>query len=134
MDQVKQTGGYLSEADKSMYYGLTSVPEFVSMLMTDQTFREFMNNTSYEGNKSILDRFLDILANILKSLGMQVRDNSVLKEGVTNIVGLIESRKETIDTQDSAPERSITTKSPKVKLVEENFENILDVLNIKTQC
>jgi hypothetical protein len=134
IDQTKRADGYLSESDKSMYYGLTSVPEFVSMLMTDEGFRDLMNNTKYEGNKSMLDRFIEILANILKSLGIQIKEDSVLKEGITNIVGLVESRRQTIESQDSAPQKSISTNSSKAKLVSENFEEILNILNIKSQC
>ena len=116
-----------------MYYGLTNVDDFVSMLMTDQTFRELMNNTTYEGNKSMLDRFMEILSKILQALGVQVKDESVLKEGVTNIVGLIESRP-TGSTENSAPFKSIATESAKAKLIKENFESLVKTLDIKTQC
>jgi len=132
IDQSKRADGFLSENDKSMYYGLTSSEEFISMLMTDEGFRDLMNNTTYEGNKSILDRFIDILANILKSLGIRVRDESVLKEGITNIVGLIESRKQDNQAEENPALKSISTS--KEKMISENFEEILNILNIKSEC
>ena len=134
IDVVSNENGFLSTSDKSKYYGLTSVDEFVSMLMTDEGFRQFMNETSYEGNKSILERFIEILSKILEALGVHVKDNSVLKEGITNIVGLIESRNIIKTSEDSAPLRSISTESAKANLIKENFESIIESLNIKTQC
>lgn len=131
--ETKKEGGFLSQADKSMYYGLTNVDDFVSMLMTDQTFRELMNNTTYEGNKSMLDRFMEILSKILQALGVQVKDESVLKEGVTNIVGLIESRPTGL-IDNAAPFKSIATESAKSKLIKENFESLVETLDIKKQC
>ena len=131
--ETKKKDGFLSQADKSMYYGLTNVDDFVSMLMTDKTFRDLMNNTTYEGNKSMLDKFIEILGKILQALGVQVKDNSVLKEGITNIVGLIESRP-TGSSESGAPFRSIATESAKTKLIKENFESIVKTLDIKTQC
>jgi hypothetical protein len=56
--------------DKSMYYGLTNIHDFVSMLMTDKDFRNFMNNVKFNGEKSIIDRFIELLANIFKELGL----------------------------------------------------------------
>ena len=132
IEQSKKADGFLSENDKSMYYGLTSVDDFVSMLMTDEGFRDLMNNTKYEGNKSMLDRFIDILANILKALGIQVRDKSVLKEGVTNIVGLIQSRVEDSQIEENPTLKSISTS--KEKMISDNFEEILNILNIKSEC
>lgn len=134
IEQVNSEGGYLSASDKSQYYGLTNVHDFVSMLMSDAGFREFMNNVKFDGNKSILDRFLDILTNILKALGINVKDDSVLKEGVTNIVGLVESRNQKAQNNQNDIQRSIATKSSKVEMVTDNFEELLKILNIKSYC
>jgi predicted NAD-dependent protein-ADP-ribosyltransferase YbiA (DUF1768 family) len=132
--ETKKENGFLSKSDKSMYYGLTNVDDFVSMLMTDKTFRDLMNETTYEGNKSILDRFIELLGKILEALGVQVKDNSVLKEGITDIVGLIKSRPIETSENDGSPFKSITTESAKVKNIKENFESLVEALNIKSQC
>ena len=134
IEESNKTDGILSASDKSMYYGLTNKYDFISMLMTDNSFREFMNNTKYEGNKSILDRFIDILTNILKALGIQVKEDSVLKEGVTSIVGLIQSRQGMEFTADTGSiQKSILT-STKGDYVKDNFDDIIEMLNIKTVC
>jgi len=130
-DQMK-TDGYLSASDKSLYYGLTSVHDFVSMIMTDQGFQDFMNNTTYDGEKSIFEKFMDLIGNLLKALGINVKDNSVLKEGLTNIVGLIQSRN---SSEVATEQRSIAVaQEAKTKNINDNFADITRFLNIKTKC
>lgn len=124
--------GFLSATDKSLYYGLTSVYDFVTMMMTDKGFQQFMNNIEFTGEKTILQRFMDLVVSLIKSLGIQVKDNSVLNEGLKNIIGLLESR-------GPASETSTVQKSPAIQEVNKdyiaaNFETIVNVLNIKTKC
>jgi hypothetical protein len=120
-------GGLLSASDKSLYYGLTDMYEFVSMLFSDKSFQEFMNNTEYSENKSILDRFLDILTSIIKALGFNVKNDSVLKEGITNVMGILETNE-----LQKTEFKSINT--AQMQYLNDNFDNILNILNIKTKC
>jgi hypothetical protein len=121
------TDGFLSAKDKSLYYGLTSVYDFVTMMMTDKSFQQFMNTIEVQGDKTVLDRFIDLLMNIIKSLGIQVKDRSALDEGLRNIIGLIGSRTETV-------QKSIATENVNRSYIEQNFDTIINVLNIKTNC
>ena len=75
---------------------------------------------------------MEILANIFKALGIQVRDNSVLKEGLTNIVGLIESRNQGAEPQVGPTLKSI--RSSKEQYIADNFDELINILNIKSQC
>jgi alkylated DNA repair dioxygenase AlkB len=120
-------GGLLSANDKSLYYGLTDMYEFVSMLFSDKSFQEFMNNTEYSENKSVLDRFLDILTSIIKALGFNVKNDSVLKEGITNVMGILETNE-----LQKTEFKSINT--AQMQYLNDNFDNILNILNIKTKC
>ncbi len=84
----------LTEEEKSMYYGLTSEHEFVSMLMTDKKFQEFMNGVSVDSSKkTVTFKFADILKRLLqaltKALGMDVKTDSVLDQGIKNITNLL---------------------------------------------
>jgi len=85
----------ISPSEKSMYYGLTNLDEFVSMLMTDKVFQQFMNTLPYKEriNISILERFKQLLRDLFnslaKSLGIKISDNSTLYNGIDKIVGLI---------------------------------------------
>jgi nucleoside-triphosphatase THEP1 len=120
--------GFMSKADKDLYYGFSSVEEFVSMMMTNRDFQEFMNNLDYQGEKTLLDRFLEVIANIIKALGIEVKDNSVLREGMNNILNLIQVR-------DEAELRSVRTRPEgQLEFINENFESILKVLDITKVC
>jgi len=130
MDQVNNNG-FLSASDKSLYYGLTNVHDFVSMLMTDQGFQDFMNNTTFDGQKSFFEKFLDLINNLLKVLGINVKDDSVLKEGITNIIGLIQSRNV---SDANSIQKSILAKDARETNISDNFNDIIKFLNIKTNC
>jgi len=99
----------LSPKEKSMYYGLTNIDEFVSMLMTDRTFQQFMNETMYneESNTSIFDRFKEMLRDLITSLakmvGVNIDKKSALYNGVDTITKLISEP----DIQDHSDNESI---------------------------
>jgi hypothetical protein len=99
----------LSPKEKSMYYGLTNIDEFVSMLMTDRTFQQFMNETMYneESNTSIFDRFKELLRDLITSLakmvGVNIDKKSALYNGVDTITKLISEP----DIQDHSDNESI---------------------------
>ena len=84
----------LTEEEKSMYYGLTSEHEFVSMLMTDKKFQEFMNSLSVDSTgKSVVTKFGEILKRLLialtRSMGIEIKTDSVLDQGIKNITNLL---------------------------------------------
>ena len=99
----------LSPKEKSMYYGLTNLDEFVSMIMTDRNFQQFMNETMYneESNTSIFDRFKEMLRDLITSLakmvGVNIDNKSALYNGVNTITKLITEP----DIQDHSDEESI---------------------------
>jgi ribA/ribD-fused uncharacterized protein len=131
IEQTNKEGGFLSQADKSKYYGLTNVHDFVSMMMSDKGFRNFMNQTKYSGNKSIIDRFIDILATLLDLFKGQIKEDSVLHEGLSNIIGLLGTR---VDDQIQRSIRTEEAFSFKENVMLDNFNDIIKLLDIKTKC
>jgi hypothetical protein len=101
----------LTSSDKSNYYGLTDVNEFISMLMTDRGFQQFMNSIMYNvsDNQSVFEKFKAFLKDLIKSLassiGIAVQSDSVLENGISNIVGVIKER----DSQDFTPSEDENT-------------------------
>ena len=127
--------GYMSETDKSIYYGLFNVEEFVSMMMSDKQFQSLLNDMTYEGDKSVWQRFLDILSSILKSIGFEVKDNSVLKEGITSVMGLIQSSTEgNLNDNPNESYASIAVDSSRVAFIKQNLNAILEEYNIQKVC
>lgn len=47
------------------YYGLLDAKEFIAELFSNRQFNELLNSTQLSGNKTILDKFLDLLKGVL---------------------------------------------------------------------
>jgi hypothetical protein len=132
IEQVNKEGGFLSASDKSMYYGLTNIYDFISMLMSDNEFQNFMNTIEHSADKSIIERFIELVTKLIESLGIKVKDQSVLNEGIKNIVYLINERNN-VSLSSVENQRSIIT-SNRNELIKNNISNIIDNLNLKTNC
>jgi hypothetical protein len=91
-----------------------------------------MNETQHSKEKSIVDRFIEVITELIKALGINVKDQSVLKEGITNIVNLINERNN-VSLSSTENQRSIIT-SNRNELIKNNISNIIDNLNLKTNC
>jgi hypothetical protein len=98
LEKIKEPDATLTPEEKSLYYGLTNVHEFASMLFTDRGFQQLMNDTAAKNQKnlSVLERFRDILLTLFttlsKSLGVDIKGNSVLEQGVNDMLNLLGSR------------------------------------------
>jgi hypothetical protein len=127
IEKLKDNDASLSSYEKSMYYGLTNMDEFVSMMMTDRAFQMKMNNTLYDEikNQSVFERFKELLANLFKSLaktlGIDLINNSVLKNSIDNIVRVITEP----DIQDHSDDNDLSgdPNEPSVKPPSEDSGN-----------
>ena len=119
--------GILTPFEKSHYYGLTNEYEFISMLMTDKTFQQFMNTLPAlkdPNNESVITKFKKLLvklfATLAESLGMQIESETVLSEGVNNIFNLIATK----DFATESEKSQLTLFSPAVNNIEDyNLDN-----------
>lgn len=87
--------GFLTPSDKSEYYGLTSVDEFVSMLFTDAGFQRLMNQTVVDERNELtaLESFKRLLMKLFRtlaeSLGFKIMGDSALEQGINDAFNLI---------------------------------------------
>jgi hypothetical protein len=97
MARVKKENN-LTPSDKSMYYGLTSVDEFASMIMTDKTFQKFMNTVMVDEKTglSAMERFkamlLKLFRTLAEALNINIMSGSALEQGVNDVFNLITSK------------------------------------------
>ena len=82
-------GKGISEFQISKYYGAYDLREFVTMAMTDMDFQKILNNIPFNSTKTMLDRFIELVKNILNSMGFKITPGSILEHSVENIVELI---------------------------------------------
>jgi hypothetical protein len=129
LDKLSGDNAYLTPTDKSMYYGLTSVDEFASMLLTDKTFQNFMNETQIQESTklSALDQFKKLLSKLFKALaeafGVKIESGSALEQGVNDVFNLISVSQ---DGTVSSTENQLTLFSTSTKQ--------LDNYNLDKQC
>ena len=105
----------------------------IIFMITIVTILLFSNNITYLTILLIII-VLDIFVNILNSLGIVVKDNTVLKEGIQNIIGVVQSRNmdDSITTDNNL--KSIKTQTFLDGIVESEFNKIIKYLDIKTKC
>ena len=81
------------------FYGLKNDLEFVSEIMNNVDFQKEMNDYIIE-DKSILDKFIDLISKILesisKAIGKPINKNSILAEGVATVTTLLNEYNSTI--------------------------------------
>jgi exodeoxyribonuclease-5 len=80
---------HVDEIQVSKNYGAYKFSEFFTMAMTDMEFQKILNDIPFDSNKTILDRFVELVNKLLASVGFPVKENSVLSNAVSNIVELI---------------------------------------------
>ena len=90
----RQTTGDVTLNEREKYYGATKLEEFVSMAMTDPVFQRYLNDTIDSDGASLLDKLLSYLVDILDTIGIKVKDNSLLKSALIDINNLIDSNQE----------------------------------------
>jgi hypothetical protein len=129
LDKLSGDNAYLTPTDKSMYYGLTSVDEFASMLLTDKAFQNFMNDTQIQESTklSALDQFKKLLTKLFKALaeafGVKIESGSALEQGINDVFNLISVSQ---DGSTSSTENQLTLFSTSTKQ--------LDNYNLDKQC
>lgn len=90
----------ITDVEKSMYYGLVNVNEFITMAWSDDTFQEELNNymPSKEAKKGFLQRLVDAFQNLFKALydtfNIQVNEDSILAYTLAESYKLITSTSE----------------------------------------
>lgn len=120
-------GEAITPEQKSLYYGLTNEYEFISMLMTDKGFQQFMNSLPAlrdENNETVVTKCKKLLVKLFttlaESLGMKVESDTVLTEGVNNIFNLLS----TTDFATESEKTQLSLFSPAVNNIEDyNLDN-----------
>jgi hypothetical protein len=110
-------GKPLSEAEREeladlspKYYGLMSVDtaerrqeEFLTMLMTEQVFQDILNKIPYDGDKSFLDRIIEVIAKMLSPFKAEKGSayEAALAEAITFMKGTTSKAKAVISADEN---------------------------------
>ncbi|KKL63889.1 hypothetical protein LCGC14_2170580, partial [marine sediment metagenome] len=85
----------------AMFYPMLNLREFITGVMTNERFQRRLNEIQYTEDKTMLDRFSDLIQSLLEvigdTFGFQVNDQSVFAKAVNDIVGLTLIGEQAID-------------------------------------
>jgi hypothetical protein len=93
--ESKTKGGEVSEAEISSYYGFTNTEEFISQALTDPEFQKLLNNIPFSKERTFWDAIKEKLVNLLKVIGFDVVEGSVLEHTLYETLDLITDNKQT---------------------------------------
>jgi exodeoxyribonuclease-5 len=86
----------ISKEDISKYYGAIKLTEFVTMALTDVGFQEHLNSITDESGISLWEQLKELIANLLNTLGLDIKPGSALASAVKDTMDLIQANQETI--------------------------------------
>lgn len=93
----------ITKESLSKNYGAYNTKEFVTMALTDREFQRILNQIPFSGEKTIFQRFQDLIKSILKAIGMEVKQGSVLEKAIEDSISLLNTytEQETTETEEN---------------------------------
>lgn len=89
----------LTDFEKRVMYGLSSIHEFMTLAMTEQRFQEALNiESKRKGKQNLYQRFVKAVQRILsRILGLDVKPNSIIEEAIHSTFRVMERASEQRD-------------------------------------
>lgn len=89
----------LTDFEKRVMYGLSSIHEFMTLAMTEQKFQEALNvESKRKGKQNLYQRFVKAVQRILsRILGLDVKPNSIIEEAIHSTFRVMEKASEQRD-------------------------------------
>lgn len=92
LKQFREDSSDLETIDINIYYGTTSLAEFITMAMTEPVFQDLLNDVT-DKNKTFFDKFKEIILSLLKSLGLDIKEDSILASTIESVIELVNIEK-----------------------------------------
>jgi len=120
--------------NKAKFYGLTNVEDFLHDALLQEEFRDLLNSIPYDADKSLLDRFIDLISEILNKFGKLVNINkgSALEEAFVQLIKLTNETNQQSDntTQDEQIFYDLAEKKIK-KEEQKNYEKVIKDFEVR---
>lgn len=95
LERVK-AGGTVSPEEYDTKYGLTNIYEFMTMSLTHPEFQKYLSKTEFkQSGQTLLDRFKDIIKDILNKLGVRFENDTAAAQAINSIFQFIEESNKT---------------------------------------
>lgn len=84
-------GAGIEDGERAKYYGLTDIYEFMAMAVGNKEFQKELNKIQYkQSGKTLLEKFKEIVKNILTSFGVKFDENSAATAALNTIFEIID--------------------------------------------
>ena len=132
-----------TEKDLSELYGAVKLEEFVTMALTDVEFQHILNNIVDDNGKTMLSKLLDELMNVmnslLKTVGIDLKENNLLRNTLVEINNLITVNQNIINTVDTQSKDSVQSIIENQNIndnftLEDSLPSIEDIQELKRIC
>lgn len=97
----------LTTEELDLTYAGKNLEEFIALAMTSEKFQQFMAKEIWQGDKSMLDKFFELVKDLIKSLGINVGED-LNKYIYHDILNLIKSQVKDSTTIDEEVENTET--------------------------
>lgn len=121
----------ISKEQLSKYYGAIKLEEFLTMSLTDRDFQNHLNKIQ-DNEVSFFSKFIQSVIEILNSLGLDIKEGSLLSKTIKTSIEIIES------TQSTSLEENINNEIdylPSSLDVNQNYISFVQQMNnYNTKC
>jgi hypothetical protein len=120
------------DEDRGKFYGAIKLQEFVAMALTDPDFQQHLNEATDEDGTPWWTSFMELLNNLLSTLGIDIKRDSLLASAIDNSMELIRENNPNLYTV-TKPVNEVV-KEPKYELFPGVYANqgqrqAIDLLN-----
>lgn len=100
-DQTMIPSPEFNENNINEFYGAINLEEFVAMAQTSKEFQEILNNVMDSDGRSflskVLDQFMNIISDLLESVGVNINKNSLLYNTLQSVQNLIDENQKNVE-------------------------------------
>ena len=112
----------LTQRERRVVYGGTDIYEFLTLATTSPEFQKEMSTVKYKNtNQTLLDKFREVIGQVLKGVGVQFESDSVAIQAINETFKLLESVK-----QEKSNTFEITSKDSNESL-QNNVDKTLEI-------
>ena len=99
-----------------IYYALASdgITEFTSIMVSNKTMQNFASNIDYNQKSSTLDKFLQSIVDLLNSLGLNIKKDSLAYVAIRDTMKLATTSGESVETVPKEGTRNIEDPGPDI--------------------
>lgn len=85
----------ITEDEISLIYPGINLDEFIAAAFTDTKFQEWLNNQTYKvTNKTLWDKFKELIVNALSAVVPSIKDNSALSSAISSILDVLDEKEQ----------------------------------------